>query len=158
MDTHTHTPKMPTPQPPEPVDALHDVAKGLCTIDVTQLVLLSLFSPGGVWLFWDSVDWDFAGTNTAVGCLFLLQGHFPMPGSNLHLWASHTLAHGFLTTSATCAWPVAQSRQTLWPQGPQPARLLCPWDFPGKNTGVGCHFLLQRSPYLGEPNRIILTL
>ena len=23
------------------------------------------------------------------------------------------------------------------------ARLLCPWDFPGKNTGVGCHFLLQ---------------
>ena len=24
-----------------------------------------------------------------------------------------------------------------------PTRLLCPWDFPGKNTGVGCHFLLQ---------------
>ena len=24
-----------------------------------------------------------------------------------------------------------------------PARLLCPWDFQGKNTGVGCHFLLQ---------------
>ena len=23
------------------------------------------------------------------------------------------------------------------------ARLLCPWDFPSKNTGVGCHFLLQ---------------
>ena len=22
-------------------------------------------------------------------------------------------------------------------------RLLCPWDFPGKNTGVGCRFLLQ---------------
>ena len=22
-------------------------------------------------------------------------------------------------------------------------RLLCPWDFPGKNTGVGCYFLLQ---------------
>ena len=21
---------------------------------------------------------------------------------------------------------------------------LCPWDFPGKGTGVGCHFLLQR--------------
>ena len=27
--------------------------------------------------------------------------------------------------------------------GLQPARLLCPWDFPGNNTGVGCHFLLQ---------------
>ena len=24
-----------------------------------------------------------------------------------------------------------------------PARLFCPWDFPGKNTGVNCHFLLQ---------------
>ena len=26
----------------------------------------------------------------------------------------------------------------------QPARLLCPWDFPGKNTGVGFHSHLQR--------------
>jgi len=25
----------------------------------------------------------------------------------------------------------------------QPTRLSCPWDSPGKNTGVGCHFLLQ---------------
>ena len=25
----------------------------------------------------------------------------------------------------------------------QPTRLLHPWDSPGKNTGVGCHFLLQ---------------
>ena len=29
------------------------------------------------------------------------------------------------------------------PYGLQPARLLCPWDSPGKNTGVGCHALLQ---------------
>ena len=27
--------------------------------------------------------------------------------------------------------------------GLQPTRLLCPWDFPGKGAGVGCHFLLQ---------------
>ena len=27
--------------------------------------------------------------------------------------------------------------------GPQPARLLCPWDSPGKNTGLGCHAPLQ---------------
>ena len=31
----------------------------------------------------------------------------------------------------------------LRPQGLQPSRLLCAWDFPGKNTGVGSHFLLQ---------------
>ena len=29
------------------------------------------------------------------------------------------------------------------PHGWQPTRLFCPWDSPGKNTGVGCHFLLQ---------------
>ena len=29
------------------------------------------------------------------------------------------------------------------PHGLQPTRLLCPWDSPGKNIGVGCHFLLQ---------------
>ena len=27
--------------------------------------------------------------------------------------------------------------------GLQPATLLCPWDFPVKNIGVGCHFLVQ---------------
>ena len=29
------------------------------------------------------------------------------------------------------------------PHRRQPIRLPCPWDSPGKNTGVGCHFLLQ---------------
>ena len=29
------------------------------------------------------------------------------------------------------------------PQRWHPTRLLCSWDSPGKNTGVGCHFLLQ---------------
>ena len=29
------------------------------------------------------------------------------------------------------------------PHGLQPTRLLHPWDFPGKRTGVGCHCLLQ---------------
>ena len=29
------------------------------------------------------------------------------------------------------------------PHRRQPTRLCCPWDSPGKNTGVGCHFLLQ---------------
>ena len=30
------------------------------------------------------------------------------------------------------------------PMDCSPPRLLCPWDFPGKNTAVGCHFFLQR--------------
>ena len=32
---------------------------------------------------------------------------------------------------------------SLWPQGLQSTRFFCPWDFRGKNIGVGCHFLLQ---------------
>ena len=37
---------------------------------------------------------------------------------------------------------VAQSCPTLC--DPMDTRLLCPWDFLGKSTGVGCHFLLQK--------------
>ena len=36
-----------------------------------------------------------------------------------------------------------QSCPTLQPHRWQPTRLPCPWDSPGNNTGVGCHFLLQ---------------
>ena len=43
--------------------------------------------------------------------------------------------HTRARTHARCA--------TLWAHGLQPTRLLCPWNFPGKNTGMGCHFLLQ---------------
>ena len=32
---------------------------------------------------------------------------------------------------------------SLWPHGLQPARLLCPWNSPDKNTGVSSHFFLQ---------------
>ena len=31
----------------------------------------------------------------------------------------------------------------LWPLALSPMELLCPWNFPGKKTGVGCHFQLQ---------------
>ena len=37
----------------------------------------------------------------------------------------------------------ACSVDSLWSHELRPTKLLCPWDFPGKNTGVGCHFLLQ---------------
>ena len=41
----------------------------------------------------------------------------------------------------------------LRPYGPYPVKLLCPWDFPGKNTGVGDHFLLQ-GIFLIEPTSL----
>ena len=38
---------------------------------------------------------------------------------------------------------IAKSCPTLGTPWTLPARLLCPWDFSGKNTGVGCYFLFQ---------------
>ena len=46
----------------------------------------------------------------------------------------------------------------LQPCGLQPAKLLCPWDFPGKNTGMGCHFLLRRILSTQESNPHLLCV
>ena len=40
-------------------------------------------------------------------------------------------------------WSRSVVSDSLRPRGLQPTRLLRPWDSPGKNTGVGYHFLLQ---------------
>ena len=42
-----------------------------------------------------------------------------------------------------CMYAVSKSCPLSATQGLQPPRLFCPWDSPGKNTRVGCHFLLQ---------------
>ena len=42
-----------------------------------------------------------------------------------------------------CSKVISVVSDSVLPHGPWPARLLCPWDSPGKNTGVGCHALLQ---------------
>ena len=47
----------------------------------------------------------------------------------------------FLPSRAVLICPVVSN--SLRPRGLWPTRLLCPWDSPGKNTGVGCHALLQ---------------
>ena len=40
-------------------------------------------------------------------------------------------------------WSRSVVSDSLQPHGLYPIRLLHPWDFPGKSTGEGCHFLLQ---------------
>ena len=42
-----------------------------------------------------------------------------------------------------CEVRISVVSDSLRPHGLQPTRLLRPWDSPGKNTGVGCHFLLH---------------
>ena len=48
-----------------------------------------------------------------------------------------------LALDSMSACSATQLCHTLQPHGLWPARLLCPWNFSGKNTGVDCYFLLQ---------------
>ena len=47
-------------------------------------------------------------------------------------------------------WVLSNSQR---PHGLRPTGLLCPWDFPGKSAGVGCHCLLHKS-YYNNPNQL----
>ena len=67
---------------------------------VTSVVSDS-FQPHGQYPTRLLCPWDSPGKNTGVGCRFLLQGVFPIQGSNLPLWRSPALAGRFFTTSAT---------------------------------------------------------
>ena len=66
-------------------------------------------------------------------CLFILN-------KIIHLKKFSNLLCLFLY-SGVCVCSVVSD--SLQPHRLQPARLLCPWNFPGKNTGVGCHALLH---------------
>ena len=64
--------------------------------------------------------------------------------TRLHYYSGAYLAiSSKITQCICCCCLVAKVCLTLRPHGLQPSKILCPWDFPGKNTGVGCHFLLQ---------------
>ena len=52
-------------------------------------------------------------------------------------------AHCMCVCACVCMLNCSVMSDSLRPHGLLPARLLCSWNFPGKNTGVGCHFLLQ---------------
>ena len=78
---------------------------------------------------------------------------FPIPG----ILQARTLEWVAISFSNALKWKVkvkSLSRIRLErPHGLQPTRLLRPWDFLGKSTGVGYHCLLQIYPY----NRLLLS-
>ena len=84
--------------------------------------------------------WDSPGKNIGLGSHSLLQGIFPTQGSNSGIldcrWILYHLSHHLKAKGLSKGSPL----KTLTFK---PGRLHCPWDFPGKNTGLGCHFLLQ---------------
>ena len=67
----------------------------------------------------------------------------PVPG----ILQARTLEWVAISFSNAWKWKVKVKSlsyvQLFATHGLQPTRLLCPWDFPGKSTGVGCHCLLR---------------
>ena len=62
--------------------------------------------------------------------------------SSILAWRMHGLYRPWdHTGSGRTEW--LKVSDSLWLHGLQSTRLLCPWDFPGKNIGVVCHFLLK---------------
>ena len=76
--------------------------------------------------------------------------------SCLLIWQEIFSFHIILPDECACILG-PQSCPTLWSRGLKPTELLCPWDFPGKSTGVGCHFLLRIFP-TQESNSCLLCL
>ena len=71
----------------------------------------------------------------------------------------------FLKWSITCVCVYVSClvmSDSLQPHGQEPSRLLCPWNFPGKNTGVGSHFLSRGSSWPsdqpGSPAGLLLAV
>ena len=65
------------------------------------------------------------------------------PMSRVKLFSKKIKVYMLSNISVAAAAKSLQSCPTVWPHRRQCTRLRHPWDFPDKNTGVGCHFLLQ---------------
>ena len=96
------------------------------------------------------VHGDSPGKNTGVGCHVLLHGIFSTLGWNsglplcrwiLYHWDIFLFKESLSFESESVSHSVVSDSLQL--HGLLPTRLLCPWNSPDKNTGVGCHALLQ---------------
>ena len=101
------------------------------------------------------------------------QCHPPPPSLFLHLafllhssshdaYQSHLDSCNSLPTevlSVCVSLSHVQHFATPWTAGPvQPTRLICPWNSPGTNTAVGCHFHLQGNlPWPRDISRVAHT-
>ena len=107
--------------------------------DLWGKVLLFWFSP--IWFLEDSgsthfvpsLGWEYWGLGSLVSFIRDLTNS---PGT-LWEWGSGFCSMLLLLLSCSVM------SDSVWPYRRQPTRLPRPWDSPGKNTGVGCHFLLQ---------------
>ena len=77
---------------------------------------------------------------------FLLRLHPPLCFLRLlfHLMPTRNSSRSaVLKFLCVCVCMCSVMSDSLWPHGLQLTRVPCPWNFPDKNTRVGCHFILQ---------------
>ena len=92
----------------------------------------------------------YLGKDIQLNCSALLNEkdviYWHTPGNNksdpnVHEGNMTRIRYGYVIYC--CCSATKSCLSVLQLHGLQCARLLCPWDFPGKNTGVRCHFLIQ---------------
>ena len=74
------------------------------------------------------------------------EGHTSLENATFHPLSGFSICFLWvapLGQCCCCCYVASVVSDSVRPHRRQPTRLRCPWDFPGKNTGVGCHFLLQ---------------
>ena len=143
-----------------------------CSVMSDSLQPHELYSPPG-----SSVHGIFPGKNTGVGCYFLLQKLYAAaakslqscptlcnpidsspPGSPVSgILQARTLVWVAISFSSAWKWKVKVTQSCLTLNDPMDCSLLvgwllCPWDFPVKTTGVGCHCFFLKSCTL--PNNL----
>ena len=94
---------------------------------------------------WDPMDCNTSG--------FPVYHQLPEPAQTHVHWVGHAIQPSHLLSSFSSSVPssffcsvqfsCSVVSESLRPHERQPTRILCPWDFPGKSTEVGCHCLLR---------------
>ena len=107
-------------------------------ITLTLLFLTLVLKTDAIGLLW----W-FSGKESTCQCR---RNRFnPWSGRSHMLWSNSACACELCVCACVCVLSCVWLFVTLWTVASRlhKLQLLSPWDFPGKNTGVGCHFLLQ---------------
>ena len=132
---------------------LGEIGLYTCSHNMKQIIILKRTSLEGYeWLQWVEKSLEIipvAAAKSLQSCPTLCD---PMdgspPGSPIPgILQARTLEWVAISFSNAWKWKVKVKSSvvsdTSQPHGLQPTKFLRPWDFPDKNTGVGCHFLLQ---------------
>ena len=88
-------------------------------------------------------SWQIDGETVERVKDFIFGGSKITAGGDCSHEIKRRLLFGRKAITNLCCCVASVMSDSVRPHRQQPTRLPCPWDSPGKNTGVGCHFLLH---------------